>query len=154
MPSARQHDSINVASYAALLIGYSVAHAQGVVPPAPPATLIAFTVGFVAGTYLLSPDLDLHGSRPKKRWGALRILWRPYATLMPHRGLSHGYILGPLTRIAYLTLILSPLLLIPQVLTLASTHAHLIAPTILPAALGYYAATWLHLIADRAPLRW
>lgn len=154
MPNARTHDAINIAGLTSLLIGYSLAHANGLVPHADPRTLIAFAAGFAAGTYLLSPDLDLHGSRPKKRWGALRLVWLPYATLMPHRGLSHGWLLGPLTRLAYLALLLAPLLFLPISHELLRQHSAALAPTLLTATLGYYCATWLHLAADRAPLRW
>ncbi len=61
----------------------------------------AFCVCYVASMALLSPDLDLVGSRPFKRWGPLRVLWWPYAALFRHRRLSHHWFFGPLTRVGY-----------------------------------------------------
>ncbi len=62
----------------------------------------AFLAGYVVGMLFLSPDLDLARTRPARRWGWLAVVWRPYAALFRHRGLSHHVLWGPLTRIAYL----------------------------------------------------
>lgn len=60
-----------------------------------------FGACYVASIALLSPDLDLVGSRPFKRWGPLRVLWWPYAAVFRHRKLSHQWFFGPLTRVGY-----------------------------------------------------
>jgi uncharacterized metal-binding protein len=39
---------------------------------------LPFGLGYVLGTFLLSPDLDLKHSKPFKRWKALKILLFPY----------------------------------------------------------------------------
>lgn len=62
---------------------------------------LPFTAGYLVGTFLLSPDLDLSGSRPSKRWRALRIIWRPYQVFSRHRGISHIPLLGTFVRLAY-----------------------------------------------------
>ena len=70
-------------------------------------TLAAFVAGFLAGSLLLSPDLDMASYQSvlaKRRWGALRGLWVPYGVLFKHRGLSHSYVIGPVSRLAYLAL--------------------------------------------------
>jgi uncharacterized metal-binding protein len=61
---------------------------------------------------LLSNDLDTQ-SRIYKRWGPLRLIWYPYQRLVTHRSiLSHGILIGPLLRIAYLYVITELVLLI------------------------------------------
>jgi uncharacterized metal-binding protein len=99
---------------------------------------LAFALAYLAGTYLLSPDLDLaeKGVRAGRRWGVLRLLWRPYGWLFRHRGLSHTWVLGPLTRLAYL-----------------GVDWDLRPPSWPKEALGwgllgYYLSQWLHLLAD------
>ena len=63
---------------------------------------IVFVVAYLFGTFLLSPDMDLNTSDPMRNWGVLRLLWRPYAQLFTHRGLSHTPVLGTLTRVLYI----------------------------------------------------
>jgi uncharacterized metal-binding protein len=70
---------------------------------------LPFSVGYVLGTFLLSPDLDLKHSKPSKRWKALKILWRPYQKKSKHRGISHIPILGTFTRLLYIFLIITAL---------------------------------------------
>ena len=64
----------------------------------------AMGFGFAYGFSMafLSPDLDLRGSASYRRWGVLRWLWIPYASVFRHRRLSHHLLLGPLTRVLYL----------------------------------------------------
>lgn len=64
-----------------------------------------FVVAYLFGTFLLSPDMDLNTSDPMKNWGLLRLLWRPYANVFKHRGISHMPILGTLTRVIYIVLL-------------------------------------------------
>jgi uncharacterized metal-binding protein len=69
--------------------------------------LVGFVGAYLFSCLLLSPDLDLARSSPQNRWGPLRLLWRPYARLFRHRGLSHNLLFGPLSRILYLGVILA-----------------------------------------------
>ncbi|MGH9802748.1 MAG: metal-binding protein [Blastocatellia bacterium] len=56
---------------------------------------------------MFGPDLDLM-SRPYKRWGPLRFIWKPYQIALPHRStLSHGPVLGTAIRIVYFALMFS-----------------------------------------------
>ncbi len=73
---------------------------------------LPFTAGYLIGTFLLSPDLDMKNSKPSKRWGPLRLLWRPYQAKSKHRGISHMPILGSFIRLAYLNLFVIALYLI------------------------------------------
>ncbi|MFN3598649.1 MAG: DUF2227 family putative metal-binding protein [Aquificaceae bacterium] len=63
---------------------------------------IPFTLGYLFGTFFLSPDLDLPQSKPSKRWKKLRFVWKPYQKLSKHRGLSHFPIFGTALRLSYL----------------------------------------------------
>lgn len=66
---------------------------------------VVFIVAYLFGTFLLSPDMDLNTSDPMKNWGVLRLLWRPYARVFKHRGLSHMPIVGTLTRVVYILIV-------------------------------------------------
>ncbi|WP_041433879.1 metal-binding protein [Thermus sp. CCB_US3_UF1] len=151
MPSGRVHEAINLT----VLGGGAAAYlAQGGSPEAPEA--LAFALAYLAGTFLLSPDLDLadKGVRAQRRWGVLGVLWKPYGWLFRHRGLSHTWVLGPLTRLGYLLGLLWGLGALLQGLALSLGVGF--APR-LPswpkevwgyALLGYYLSQWLHLVAD------
>ena len=67
----------------------------------------AFALSYLIGTFLVTPDLDLaeQGVRAKTHWGLFGLLWIPYGAIFSHRGHSHSWIVGPLTRILYLTII-------------------------------------------------
>ena len=151
MPSGRTHEAINLTL---LGLGGAFYLAQGGSPEEPRA--LAFLLGYLAGTFLLSPDLDLaeKGVRAQRRWGVLGALWRPYGWLFRHRGLSHTWILGPLTRLGYLLLLLFLLYgLLKGVAAFMGASLALALPplpkeVLLFGLLGYYLSQWLHLVAD------
>ncbi|TBH20758.1 metal-binding protein [Thermus thermamylovorans] len=151
MPSGRVHEAINLTALGGAAAAYL---AYGGSPEEPRA--LAFALAYLGGTFLLSPDLDLseRGVRAQRRWGLLGLLWRPYGWLFRHRGLSHTWVLGPLTRLGYLAVLLGGLLFLAQ-----GVAAHLGMPFSLRlppwppevwgfALLGYYLSQWLHLAAD------
>lgn len=156
MPNYRVHDAINLTALGMSFATYSMLANTNVIPSVSGAAMIGYTLSYLAGTFLVTPDLDLHGSKPKKRWGIFRFLWRPYATLVPHRSsFSHGWIIGPLTRLLYLALLTLPLLILTNTVQasreLAQQYIGWDALTAI--VVGYYLSQWMHLIADRAPLR-
>ncbi|MBF2055031.1 MAG: metal-binding protein [Candidatus Sericytochromatia bacterium] len=70
-------------------------------------------LSFLFAGLMFSGDLDVK-SVQYKRWGFLRWIWLPYQKWVPHRSpLSHGPVLGTLTRLVYFSvcLILFALLL-------------------------------------------
>ena len=149
MPSGRVHNAINTLTLVAIAGGYGYAVQQDLVPIMPPTNLAAFSVAFLAGTFLLSPDLDLaeNNVSSKSNWGWLGFLWVPYGWMFSHRGMSHTWIVGPLTRVLYLMLLLAvPVYLLH--FPLERLRVNLDQNTLLAAIIGYYVSQWLHLIAD------
>lgn len=66
----------------------------------PVLSLIATAAMLFAGL-MFGPDLDLH-SRPYRRWGPLRFIWKPYQAALSHRStFSHGPVLGTIVRLIY-----------------------------------------------------
>ena len=155
MPNYRTHDAMNLTALGMTFAGYTIAVNAGAVKGVSGAAMIGYVLAYLVGTFLVTPDLDLHGSKPKKRWGLLKVLWRPYASLVPHRSsFSHGWLIGPATRLAYLALLAIPVLSVTNALEPTGALAeHLGREALTATVLGYYASQWMHLIADRAPLR-
>jgi uncharacterized metal-binding protein len=170
VPSGSVHNLINTLSFVGLAGCYGYAHAAGWVR-LEPATLLTFSGGFVAGTFMLSPDLDLAEQNvdSKKNWGILGFLWIPYGMMFSHRGLSHTWLVGPLTRLIYLGLLLAlPVYFLRQpvlkaelpgvtqgiVFELLNSLQSVFSSGVLASQagaglmLGYYVSQWLHLIAD------
>ncbi|AEB12757.1 metal-binding protein [Marinithermus hydrothermalis] len=156
MPSGRTHEAINLTALGLLSAGYLYGRTQGYGPPDEWA--FAFVGGYLVGTFLITPDLDLAERRvtAKRYWGVLGWLWVPYGLLFRHRGWSHTWIVGPLSRLAYLVLLLYLLGWVAGGAAEAlgvrwSLNAELerLSPGVLWGALvGYYVSQWMHLIAD------
>jgi len=118
----------------------------------------AFIGSYLLGTFLITPDLDLaeRPVRARGRWGWLGWLWVPYGWMFAHRGLSHTWIVGPLTRILYLSAVgMVVYWLFTAILGYLGLNINLQAQLQAPPqeilwglVLGYYASQWLHLIAD------
>ena len=76
MPSGQVHNAINTLSYLALAGGYGYTTSQGLIPHFDLGQIGLFSVAFAAGTFLLSPDLDLaeQNVSSKRNWGLLGFL--------------------------------------------------------------------------------
>lgn len=97
MPSTKAHDVITVTTASFGLLTYLRRAAD---PDWPLAVLLCGS--YLLSGLMLSADLDIK-SRPYQRWGPLRFIWWPYMKFVPHRSwLSHGLLLGPMLRVAYL----------------------------------------------------
>lgn len=103
-------------------------------------SMFAAPAGILLGSWLLSPDLDMANTQPTKRWGVFQYFWRPYAWMFKHRGLSHGWITGPLSRLLY----------IGTPIALAWWCAELEAPGAWLGflLLGVIVGNWVHLLGD------
>jgi len=156
MPDGVTHERVNVA----LLAGAAVAR-FALFPDKPiTAEEVSFAVGYTVGTFLITPDLDLALSqsvRALRNWGPLSFLWRPYGAVFKHRGLSHTYLVGPMTRLAYLALLAFIVVAIGAPDLVAAFFKHGLAglpepfdrPTFwLAGLLGYYVSQWVHLVLD------
>ena len=162
MPSGRAHESINLLVYGAAAVAYVYARQAGLTKEfdtlLAPETLKTFSLSYFIGTFLVTPDLDLAENRMQARnnWGLLGMLWIPYGALFSHRGLSHSWIVGPLTRLLYLAclglaLSWAAAQVGPYFGYSFSFKAELVQnwPELAIGALsGYYLSQWLHLIAD------
>lgn len=63
--------------------------------------------GFLFSGLMFGPDLDIR-SIQFKRWGLLKVIWKPYQKLVRHRSLfSHGPFLGTCIRALYLFLFIA-----------------------------------------------
>jgi len=100
MPNARTHDAI---TYAIIPFTYLAAEMYW----GDHTTSVIATVAMLFSGLMFGPDLDLD-SKPYRRWGPLKFLWKPYQAALPHRSkLSHGPILGTVIRVAYFTVVFS-----------------------------------------------
>lgn len=68
--------------------------------------LIIFTAAFTYATLFMNPDLDLvHQIKLFSLRGFLTLPFRGYSRICKHRGISHSFLLGSLTRIVWLSAI-------------------------------------------------
>lgn len=153
VPSGRVHNLINIGAYSVLAAGALYAARQELLVITP-AQALNFTLAYAAGTFLLSPDLDLAEGRvdSKRHWGVLGALWVPYGMLFSHRGWSHSWVIGPLTRLLYVALILALIFgllrFVAPDLQVPTIPQPISVKVVAPLLLGYYLSQWLHLIAD------
>ena len=162
MPSGRTHEAINLTAFGLLVGGYAALQSQGYTAEydvlLAPETVGVFTAAYFTGTYLVTPDLDLAENhvRAKSNWGLLGLLWVPYGKLFSHRGLSHSWLIGPLTRLLYMVLValaigwgvsaLSPYFGYTFRIRIALRENW--QELAIGALAGYYLSQWLHLLAD------
>lgn len=156
MPSGVTHERINFAALGLAVGTYWLLRDKH--PISEPAAF-CFSAGYLLGTVWITPDLDIaeRKVRAKEHWGALSAIWIPYGKLFSHRGISHTWLMGPASRLAYLMVLiwifdwLASLVL--RYLNVAyDLHANLlnrISPEIVWGLLiGYFASQWTHLIFD------
>lgn len=161
MPSGTAHETINMVALAGVGSAYYYYYGPPVAWDNP--LIWSFLAGYLIGTFWITPDLDLatQSVRPKQRWGALGWIWVPYGKIFPHRGLSHSWILGPGTRVLYLLALAAAVMgLLDWVFAQIGREfippwswEHQVPPALLSATAGYYLSQWVHLVADRVPLR-
>jgi uncharacterized metal-binding protein len=100
MPNARTHDAITYAIIPVTFVAAEMYWGDHM-------TSGIATVAMLFSGLMFGPDLDLD-SKPYRRWGPLKFLWKPYQAALPHRSLlSHGPILGTVIRIVYFLIVFS-----------------------------------------------
>ncbi|MGB2983957.1 MAG: DUF2227 family putative metal-binding protein [Candidatus Bipolaricaulia bacterium] len=152
MPSGSAHLKIE----AGLLFGWTALAAYLLSKRAiTPDAVVSFTFAYAFSMLFLSPDLDLAKSRAFKRWGIARWIWIPYAFVFRHRGLSHHPIFGPMTRIAYLALIVALLATgVALAVRMPFRAAFPSAGIVLGALVGLYVPNLTHVLSDRICSAW
>lgn len=162
VPNGRTHESINLVTFAGIATGYAYARAQGLTSEFDTLfsqqSVTLFSLSFMIGTFLITPDLDLaeNNVRAKDNWGLFGLLWVPYGSMFKHRGLSHTWFVGPLTRLIYMMMLaLAGSWLVTQLspyfgysFSIRTQLAENWQELSLGALAGYYLSQWLHLIAD------
>jgi uncharacterized metal-binding protein len=162
MPNGRTHETINLLTFASLAGAYRYAQTQGLLtafePIITPQSLGLFSLSFLVGTFLVTPDLDLAENhvRAKSNWGLLGLLWVPYGEMFSHRGLSHTWLVGPLTRLIYMIVVGLALSWVVSAAAPLFGYRFSVQTQLhdnwlelaLGALTGYYLSQWLHLIAD------
>ena len=152
MPRGDVHDSVSgLALYVQYLASRPLVHSGVLGEDA----VVAYMTGFVVGAFLITPDLDMAGDkpvRPLRYWGPLAVVWWPYGRLFKHRGLSHTWVLGPLTRLAYLLLLLLAgpgwALFFLEKLGWIAWKGSPLPPALGASIFGYFVGQWLHLTLD------
>lgn len=115
MPSYKTHDRIGIISAPVIFI-------SGLAVDMPIPVITTITASYLVSTFLLSPDLDTD-SKIYRRWGALRFIWYPYLKLVKHRSVySHSGLFSGTLRFIYLSILLLPLLLVPDAIYLFSEY--------------------------------
>lgn len=100
MPNARAHDAITFA-----IIPFTFLAAEMYWGDHTTSAIATITMLFSG--LMFGPDLDLD-SKPYRRWGPLKFLWKPYQAALPHRSkLSHGPVLGTVIRVVYFLIVFS-----------------------------------------------
>ncbi len=146
MPSGKTHTRINFISFPAIVIALI---AWGLTDTI---FYLFFGLGFVIGTYFITPDMDIKSDSYRK-WGKLRFIWYPYMKIVPHRSfLSHTIIIGDLFRIAYLLVFLSPILYLVNRFILDGNLFVFVGDnkfSLLSFVVGIMTASALHIVADK-----
>jgi uncharacterized metal-binding protein len=150
MPSGRTHTKINLISLPVvlfMLFSYGLTNFD---------FLLTFAIGFLIGTFFLTPDLDTY-SNAYNKWGLLRIFWYPYRSVMPHRSFfTHTIIIGDIIRIVYMLIVFSPFLFLLNVIALGGNLIEIAKEhevEITTFVMGIVVASTLHIIADKANTR-
>lgn len=65
---------------------------------------LTVAASYLLGGLMFGPDLDIY-SRQYQRWGIFRWIWRPYQQTLRHRSFwSHGFLIGTILRLLYLSI--------------------------------------------------
>ncbi|WP_228024249.1 metal-binding protein [Synechocystis salina] len=96
MPAGKIHDRITLGATPAVMAIAFISTGSARLT-----LLMAIAFGFSG--LMFGPDLDIHSCQ-YKRWGWLRWIWLPYRRFIPHRSpLSHGFLIGTMLRLLYLS---------------------------------------------------
>ena len=151
-----------MAVFSGMALGYAWARAHYISPQIKqaltPTTLTVFSISYLIGSFLITPDLDLANQHvsAKSYWGRFGFLWFIYGKLFRHRGISHSWIIGPLSRILYMiVMVLAFLGAVTYLFSFFGIDLEFKALVIKNwkellggSLVGYYFSQWSHLLAD------
>jgi uncharacterized metal-binding protein len=99
MPSGKNHDKITWLCLPVVSVTFLVSTRSLDL------TLLA-SIGFIFSGLMFGPDLDIY-SIQYQRWRFFKFIWLPYQKTFKHRSFfSHGFLIGTIIRIFYLSFIL------------------------------------------------
>lgn len=109
--------------------------------------LAMFIIGFFIGTVFLSPDIDIK-SESARRCG---IACTPYRKMFSHRGVSHHWLWGTVTRIIYVLIIIGLITGLVYVLKFPLPDITILLQhpiEIITLIIGIFIANLLHTVID------
>ncbi len=115
---------------------------------------LPYSAGFIYATLFFSPDVDLsYKVKPLSLRGILSYPLRSYSYLFRHRGFSHYWLLGTISRVLWLIIFFSPLIAAgiffpPQWVNPVTSFAINHLQELLWIFLGFLAADTGHLLLD------
>lgn len=118
-----------------------------------PVFLLTFALTFFYSTCFMSPDLDLvHQIKLRSIKGFFSLPFRWYSKIFKHRGLSHSFLFGTLTRVLWLSAI-GFIIFFAVYQTLPTQKSLLVyfqqyKPYIYYGLAGAIWADWCHLVLD------
>ena len=137
MPDGKTHDKITIRFLPILIIILFLLS----LPLSP---IIILSIGYLVGSYMFNGDLDIH-SRPYRRWGPLRFIWKPYQNTFSHRSIfTHGLIIGTIIRLIYLLTI--PIILM---IFIGSSVSIFLNPIMFLFYIGLEIGSAVHTISDK-----
>lgn len=115
---------------------------------------LAFSSSFLYATFFMSPDLDLaHQIKLFSLRGILSFPFRSYAKVFKHRGISHRFLIGTLSRLIWLGLFFWIVSLLIGLSFLSQKEMfylyHQYKPLILFGFFGFAVADICHLLLDK-----
>jgi uncharacterized metal-binding protein len=151
MSNYRTHSTLN------LCVALPVLAGAGALVGLPLHNLAIFAAVFCYGTLFASPDLDMANQlKILSVRGILGLPFRSYARVFSHRGLSHSFFVGTLTRVAWLAAQAAVILLLVCLVCRISPLDHRFTAffsrhrdEIAFGLAGLCAADWCHLLVDR-----
>ena len=99
MPSGKNHDRITWICLPIIVLATLIFSQNFILS-------IFVALAFVFSGLMFGPDLDIY-SIQYKRWGWFKFIWLPYQKTLKHRSwFSHGFLIGTIVRILYLSVII------------------------------------------------
>lgn len=111
--------------------------------------VIIFVAAFTYATLFMNPDLDLvHQIKLFSLRGFLTLPFRGYSRICKHRGISHSFLLGSLTRIIWLSALVFLFVVSFSLSDITFAFCKKIKTNFIYILAGICLADWSHLLLD------